>query len=145
MRRWACAIVLPLLFACSMWAQGGPPGGGAQGGRAGQDRKLPPPPPPRGTDWSDWGSASNNANIAYRYRMLNNGKACFIEFKDQAQGNDYTSFDAYVEYQSVSPENEPVKKTDTLHLATTVGRNGTSQMNNCLGINDVNVNFVRRH
>ena len=148
MRRWFSIVATTfLLLTGSMWGQQdqqGPPRGPGSGQPG---RPSEPPPVPKGSDWSDWATTSNNANIAYRYRMLNSGKACLVEFKDQNQQEGYTSFDAAVEYQSISSNGngDQVRKTDNLHFATTPNHNGISQIPNCFGVVDANVNFVKRH
>jgi len=140
MRRFFFAALVVTMLTCPLWAQRPTPGQQQQ-----PPRQLPPPPVPRGTDWSDWGSPSNNGSIVYRYRFVDSGKACFLEFKDQLQGDDYTSFDAEVEYKSTNPDGDVERKRDNLHLATTMNRTATSQIANCLAVVDVVLNFVRRH
>jgi hypothetical protein len=121
-----------------------------------------------GQPWSDWASTANNVNIAYHFRLWENSKSCDIEFKDQNQGDGYTTFDAAVDYQTISdsnstapgppsnnappnsnnkkaPNNNRVTKTDNLHIVTAMNHNGPAQISNCLGITEVRVSFIQRH
>ena len=118
-----------------------------------------------GQQWIDWAGTSNNYTILYRYRMLNGGKTCDLEFKDENQGDRYTTFDAAVDYQtnadsnsaapaapndntgpnnSKAPKDNRIKKTDGEHIATTRDHNGSAQIPNCFGITEVRVSFVQR-
>jgi len=118
-----------------------------------------------GQQWGDWVGAANNYAIAYRYRMLNSGKSCDLEYKDTNQGNGYTTFDAAVDYTTTTsdsnyapPNNGPnsgppnprtpnttrVTKTDGEHIVTTTTHNGGAQIPNCLGITEVRVSFIQR-
>jgi hypothetical protein len=119
--------------------------------------------------WVDWAGTSNNYIIVYRYRLLNNGKTCDLEFKDENQGDGYTKFDAAVDYQTTSesnstaptapydatgpnnsnnnnhaPSNNRTKKTETEHIVTTRDHNGGAQIPNCFGITEIRVTFVQR-
>jgi len=118
-----------------------------------------------GQQWMDWTGTANNYTILYRYRMLNSGKTCDLEFKDENQGDRYTTFDAAVDYQSTSeansaapvtpndnntpnnpksPGNTRVKKTAGEHIVTARDHNGSAQIPNCFGIAEVRVSFVQR-
>jgi hypothetical protein len=95
--------------------------------------------------WRDWTGASNNYTILYRYRVLN-GKACDMEFKDENQGDSYTTFDAAVDYQSSASQydNTRVLKTNNVHVVTALNHNGVAQVPNCFGVSEVRVSFVQR-
>jgi hypothetical protein len=121
-----------------------------------------------GQQWIDWAGADNNYTILYRYRMLNSGKTCDVEFKDENQGDRPTTFDAAVDYQTTpdsnstapaspysstapppnnnnkAPTNTRVKKTTSVHVVTTKDHNGEGQIANCFAINEVRVSFVQR-
>ena len=99
-----------------------------------------------GQQWGNWTSASNNLNIAYRYRLLDNAKSCYLEYRDQNQGEGYTTFDAAVDYQSSNSnfDNARVTKTDSEHIVTSTNHKGSAQIPNCSGITDVRVSFVQR-
>lgn len=108
-----------------------------------------------GQQWRDWTGASNNYTILYRYRVLN-GKACDMEFKDENQGDGYTTFDASVDYQTSTsaphsndphnpaPDTSTVTKTNSVHVVTAINHNGVAQVSNCYGIGEVRVSFVQR-
>lgn len=100
-----------------------------------------------GQTWGNWTGASNNFNIVYRFRLLKSAKSCDLEFKDQNQGDGYTTFDAAVDYQTPTSkeDNTMITKTDSEHIVTATGHNGSGQIPNCFGIAEVRVNFVVRH
>ncbi|MGA7381576.1 MAG: hypothetical protein WBX03_12055 [Terriglobales bacterium] len=120
-----------------------------------------------GQQWGDWVGAANDYTIGYRYRVLNNRKACDLEFRDQNQRNGYTTFDAAVDYQTTAsdtnstapnsgnPDNTPpsnnrapnnarVTKTDGEHIVTTTTHNGSAQIPNCFVVKEVRVSFIQR-
>ncbi|MGO9124540.1 MAG: hypothetical protein ACLP6G_06580 [Terriglobales bacterium] len=100
-----------------------------------------------GQQWGNWIAASNNFNIAYRFRLLKNGKSCDLEFKDQNQGDGYTTFDAAVDYQTPTSkfDNTMITKTDSEHIVTATKHNGNAQIPNCFGITEARVSFILRH
>jgi hypothetical protein len=96
---------------------------------------------------TDWVNASNSPEIQYRPQVLDQSKACYLEFRDQHQGDGYTTFDASVDYKSteLNSEKEPVMKTDSEHIVTAPTHTGSSRISGCSGVMEVRVNFLRRH
>ncbi len=97
--------------------------------------------------WSDWTSAENNVNIIYHFRLWDSSKSCELEFKDQNQGDGYTTFDAAVDYQTPTSkdDNTRITRTETEHPVTAANHNGGAQIQNCYAITEVRVSFIRRH
>jgi hypothetical protein len=90
-----------------------------------------------------------------------NSKLCDLEFKDENQGDGYSTFDAAVDYQttttdsnnapsgntpnnSKAPNTTRITKTDTAHVVTTRNHNGVAQVPNCFGVSEVRISFVQR-
>jgi hypothetical protein len=95
---------------------------------------------------SDWTSTLNEPDIQYRSQVFDASKACYVEFRDQQQGNGPTTFDAAVDYTSSdsSPDKQPAVKTDSEHIVTTASHFGSSRISNCSGIVAARITFVRR-
>jgi hypothetical protein len=113
-----------------------------------------------GQQWRDWTGASNNYTILYHYRVLNS-KLCDLEFKDENQGDGYSTFDAAVDYDTTTtdsnnapsgstppnnkaPNTTRITKTNSVHVVTTRNHNGVAQVPNCLGVSEVRISFVQR-
>jgi len=98
-----------------------------------------------GQQWRDWAGASNNYTILYRFRVLNSGQSCDMEFKDENQGESYTTFDAAVDYKvTTTGPNAPGMKTENVHVVTSIHHNAVAQVPNCAGVTEVRVSFVQR-
>jgi hypothetical protein len=100
-----------------------------------------------GQQRTDWVNASNSPEIQYRSQILDQTKACYLEFRDQHQSEGYTSFDVAVDYKStdLNSDHEAVVKTDSEHIVTASTHTGSSRISNCTGVLEARVNFVRRH
>lgn len=98
-----------------------------------------------GQQWRDWTGASNNYTILYRFRVLNGGQSCDMEFRDENQGESYTTFDAAVDYKAttVAPD-EARMKTTNVHVVTSTNHNAVAQVPNCAGVTEIHVSFVQR-
>jgi hypothetical protein len=102
---------------------------------------------PFGQQTTNWVRSKNNPDIQYRAQVLDQMKACYLEFRDQKQGSGYTTFDAAVDYNSpdLNSDGKPTMKTDTEHIATTPTHTGSSRISNCSAVTEARVSFVQRH
>lgn len=96
--------------------------------------------------WGDWASAANNPNIAYRVQLFADSKVCYLEVKDQQQGEGPTNLGLAVDYLSTKTayDNEPAQKTMTAQITTTAGHNGTVRIPNCFAVSEVRTTSVHR-
>jgi hypothetical protein len=99
-----------------------------------------------GQQKTDWVAASNDPDIKYRVLILEQTKACDLEYRDQKQGTGYTTFDAAVDYNStdLDPQGRAIVKTDSEHIVTAPNHAGTSRIPNCTAVVEARVSFVQR-
>jgi hypothetical protein len=90
--------------------------------------------------YSAWTSTSNAPEIKYRFHVigLTASPTCVLEFRDDNQGRNYTTFDADIKYQWVKIE------TDTEKVITSATQNGVANVRQCADVIDVNVNKLER-
>jgi hypothetical protein len=99
-----------------------------------------------GQQKTDWLPASNNPDILYRVLILDQTKACDLEYRDEKQGTGYTTFDIAVDYTStdLDREGKAIVKTDSEHIVTASTHAGTSRIPNCTAVGEARVSFVQR-
>jgi hypothetical protein len=96
---------------------------------------------------TDWVGTATNPEIQYRSQVLENAQACALEFRDQQQGRGSTTFDAEVDYKSITVDSEghPLTKTDRENIVVTPTQAGNSQIASCAGVLAVRLSFVQRN
>jgi hypothetical protein len=100
-----------------------------------------------GQQQTGWINASNDTGVQYRVQILEQTKACSLEFRDQKQGAGYTTFDVEVDYRSIesNSDREAKMKTDTEHIVTAPNQNGNSRIPDCSQVGEARVRAVQRH
>jgi hypothetical protein len=100
-----------------------------------------------GDSHTDWVPTVSNPEIEYRTQVYDNAEACYLEFRDNDQGNGPTTFDAEIQYKTKERETrgeEEIVKIDRENVVTTPTHTGNARISNCYGVLMIRLSVVQR-